>query len=192
MVNEIAFFICTSVFPNKSNQERACCTFCLMRSQIKSNCPAVTLCFLQGKLCFNFKFSWTYSLSLRQRCRVSGFVTEEGSWVGRRQPYCACQSERRGGEKAQLSNHLSAFDVRKDGRAQLKGHYCVSKSTPISHVTSNKQSYPAAAAILVYFLLDFWLQKSAQRTQFMLSCKLEEDEELFHSKVVFLSSCCAW
>lgn len=60
-----------------------------------------------------------------------------------------------GGEKAQLSNHLSAFDVRKDGRAQLKGHYCVSKSTPISHVTSNKQSYPNAAALLVYFLLDF-------------------------------------
>lgn len=42
LVNEIAFFICISVFRNKSNPRHACCTVWMMWSQIKSNCPAVT------------------------------------------------------------------------------------------------------------------------------------------------------
>lgn len=70
-----------------------------------------------------------------KRCPVSilcAVVTVEGSWERWGRPYCACQSQE-GKEKALLSNHLSGFDVTKDGRAQLKGHYCVSKSTPIKH-----------------------------------------------------------
>lgn len=63
VVNEIAFFICISVFANKSAREHACCTFR----------PLKQTGFSKRDNHFNFKFCWDilYSTSLRQK--VSGF-----------------------------------------------------------------------------------------------------------------------
>lgn len=43
VVNEIAFFICISVFADKSNQEHACCTASLVWSWLNQTGPAVIL-----------------------------------------------------------------------------------------------------------------------------------------------------
>lgn len=95
---------------------------------------------------FNFSFGRTClykdnSLhSLRHKCPVSSLSAsrDRGRNLRRMRAAILCLSVTKGGEKGLLSNHLSGFDVTKDIGAQLKAHYFVSKSTPISHVTSNK------------------------------------------------------
>lgn len=109
VANEIAFFICIPVFANKSNQGHAYCSFPDVElSKIKLPCSN---CIFWRDNHFNFKFCWTYSTSLRQRCPVSilcAVVTVEGSWDGWRRPYCACQSQR-GGRKRRCQTTCQAL-----------------------------------------------------------------------------------
>lgn len=106
-----------------------------------------------------------------------------------RWPYYACQSQRRK-RKSLLSNHLSGFDVTKDGRAQLKGHYCVSKSTPISHVTSNKWSSPSCTN-LIYFMYDIFDCRDQDKEWSSCYCSAAVRGRGIISYYI-LSSCCVW
>lgn len=69
VVNEIAFFICISVFTNKSNPEHACCTVPLNKTKLP--------CSYWRDNLFNFRFCWTCTMSQRQK--VSRFRLRD-SW----------------------------------------------------------------------------------------------------------------
>lgn len=75
VVNEIAFFICISVFTNKSNPEHACCTVPLNKAKL----PCSYSAFSDG---ITLLVSDPVGHELRikgKRCPVSSFVTVEGS-----------------------------------------------------------------------------------------------------------------
>lgn len=92
VVNEIAFFICISVFANKSEQEHACWT----EKNIKLSCSASVF---WGDNHFNLKFLFGHiacpsGKGVRFQSGMQSWRLKEAEG-GRGRPYCACQSQRR-------------------------------------------------------------------------------------------------
>lgn len=78
VVNEIAFFICISVFTNKSNPEHACCTVPLNKTKL----PCSYSAFSNGTTLLVSESDGRELCPKGKRCPVSGFVTVKGSLAG--------------------------------------------------------------------------------------------------------------